>query len=120
MNSSPGSSYHFGAGHEVRDLDGERLGLGGQHVQGQQGHDLLAETVLRFELGAIGPGLELRRPVARPAASVVSPCSATTSPSSQVLGFVASGLGALDSSPPFPGLGVPVLAVLPAAREDRG
>ena len=41
---------------------GNCLGLGGQHVQRQQGGDLLAETVLRLELGAIGPGLELRRP----------------------------------------------------------
>ena len=52
----------LGRGHQVRDLDGERLGLGGQDIQRQQGDDLLAETVLRLELGAIGPGVELRRP----------------------------------------------------------
>ena len=50
------------AGHEVRDLDGEFVRLGGQHLERQQGRDLLAEPVLRLELGAIGPGLKLGRP----------------------------------------------------------
>ena len=52
----------LGSGHQVRDLDGKRLGLGGQDIQRQQGDDLLAKAVLRLELGAIGPGVELRRP----------------------------------------------------------
>ena len=36
--------------------------LGSEHIERQQGDDLLAKTVLGLELGAVGPGVELRRP----------------------------------------------------------
>ena len=92
MNSSPGSSDHFGAATRFGILMGNCLASGARTFSGSRADDLLAEAVLGFELGAIGPGRSFVDQVALPVASVVRPCSATTSPSSQVLGFDGIGL----------------------------
>ena len=59
MNSSPGSSVHFGRRHQVGDLDRQPLGLRLEDQQRQPRRDLLAEAVLGLQHRAVGPGRQL-------------------------------------------------------------